>query len=246
MAPEAPDVQPPTRVAHSIHPTIAATPLPQSRRPIVRVPVWLVFLGPTVFVLLAITVFPLVYSLALSLHSWTMGARAGWRWVGVQNFAMVLRADPYFWTSVRVTLTYVGAAVGLELVLGLAIALLLNRRADGRGGTVQTLLILPTMMTPVVVGIVWRLLYNPDLGFLNYVVTRLGLPPQHWLGDLGTALDGLSQRLRCRCPVASKSFDDQIISLLRRRPVDFPEPHHKWDDNVWLIDGHHLAPDESA
>lgn len=188
MAPEAPDIPPPTRVAHSVHPTIAATPLPQSRRPIARVPVWLVFLGPTVVVLLAITVFPLVYSLALSLHSWTMGARAGWRWVGLQNFAMVLRADPYFWTSVRVTLAYVGAAVGLELLLGLAIALLLNRRADGRGGTVQTLLILPTMMTPVVVGIVWRLLYNPDLGFLNYVVSRLGLPPQHWLGDLGTAL----------------------------------------------------------
>jgi multiple sugar transport system permease protein len=151
--------------------------------------VWLVFLAPTVLVLLAITIFPLIYSLALSLNSWTMGARAGWRWVGLQNFAMILRSDPYFWTSLRVTLTYVGAAVGLELLLGLGIALLLNRRADGRGGTVQTLLILPTMMTPVVVGIVWRLLYNPELGFLNYVVASLlRLPAQNWLGDLHTAL----------------------------------------------------------
>ena len=158
------------------------------RRGAFRFPVWLAFLAPTVGVLLAITIFPLVYSLALSLHSWTMGSLQGWRFVGLSNFQMILRDDPYFWTSVRVTLTYVSAAVGLELVLGLGIALLLNRRADGRGGVVQTLLILPTMMTPVVVGIVWRLLYNPDLGFLNYVMSLMGIPPQNWLGDLRTAL----------------------------------------------------------
>jgi multiple sugar transport system permease protein len=176
-----------TRVAHAARSTIAA-PLPQPRSGFPRLPVWVLFLAPTVLVLLAITIFPLVYSLALSLHAWTMGARGGWRWVGLQNFAMILRADPYFWTSVRVTLTYVGAAVGVELLLGLGIALLLNRRPDGRGGLVQTLLILPTMMTPVVVGIVWRLLYNPELGFLNYLLSLVGLPPQNWLGDLDTAL----------------------------------------------------------
>lgn len=175
-------------VADSVHTTLATPRLPRSRLTHLRVPVWAIFLGPTVLVLLAITVFPLVYSLVLSLHSWTMGARGGWRWVGVQNFAMVLRTDTYFWTSVKVTLTYVGSAVGLELLLGLGIALLLNRRSEGRGGTLQTLLILPTMMTPVVVGIVWRLLYNPELGFLNYVLSLLGVPSQNWLGDLSTAM----------------------------------------------------------
>lgn len=175
-------------MADTVHTTLAAPRLPRSRLPHLRIPVWVVFLAPTVLVLLAITVFPLVYSLALSLHSWTMGARAGWRWVGLQNFIMVLRSDPYFWTSVKVTLTYVGSAVGLELLLGLGIALLLNRRSEGRGGTMQTLLILPTMMTPVVVGIVWRLLYNPDLGFLNYVLSLVRVPPQNWLGDLQTAM----------------------------------------------------------
>src|SRR3989304_250992 len=82
----------------------------------------------------------------------------------------------------------VAAGGGLGLVLGLGSALLLSRRADGRGGVVQTLLILPTMMTPVVVGIVWSLLYNPDLGFLNYVMSLMGIPPQNWLGGLRTAL----------------------------------------------------------
>ncbi len=153
-----------------------------------RLPVWLGFLAPAVGVLLAITIFPLVYSLALSLHSWTMGSLQGWRFVGLSNFTMILREDPYFWTSVRVTLTYVTGAVLLEGVLGLGVALLLNRRAEGRGTTVQTLLILPTMMTPVVVGIVWRLLYNPELGFLNYVMSLAGLEPQNWLGGLRTAL----------------------------------------------------------
>jgi len=175
-------------VTNTVPSAVQAGGVSTPRRGAFRFPVWLAFLAPTVGVLLAITIFPLVYSLALSLHSWTMGSLQGWRFVGLSNFQMILRDDPYFWTSVRVTLTYVSAAVGLELVLGLGIALLLNRRADGRGGVVQTLLILPTMMTPVVVGIVWRLLYNPDLGFLNYVMSLMGIPPQNWLGDLRTAL----------------------------------------------------------
>jgi len=192
------------------------------RRGAFRFPVWLAFLAPTVGVLLAITIFPLVYSLALSLHSWTMGSLQGWRFVGLSNFQMILRDDPYFWTSVRVTLTYVSAAVGLELVLGLGIALLLNRRADGRGGVVQTLLILPTMMTPVVVGIVWRLLYNPDLGFLNYVMSLMGIPPQNWLGDLRTALPAvLAQALGWS--VASWAVSALLVyTVLRAFDVDVP------------------------
>lgn len=174
-------------MTNSVRSTVQAADLTHPHRLAVRVPVWLVFLAPTLFILLAITIFPLGYSLVLSLHAWTMGARQGWQFVGLSNFAMILRADPYFWTSVRVTLTYVGAAVGLELLLGLGIALLLHKRASG-GGTVQTLLILPTMMTPVVVGIVWRLLYNPELGLLNYALSGLGIPRQNWLGDLQTAM----------------------------------------------------------
>lgn len=174
-------------MTNSVRSTVQTVHLAHPRRLAVRVPVWLAFLAPTLFILLAITIFPLGYSLVLSLHAWTMGARQGWQFIGLGNFAMILRADPYFWTSVRVTLAYVGAALGLELLLGLGIALLLHRRASG-GGTVQTLLILPTMMTPVVVGIVWRLLYNPELGILNYVLSGFGIPPQNWLGDLRTAM----------------------------------------------------------
>lgn len=152
-----------------------------------RFPVWAGFLAPTVIVLLVITIFPLIYSVVLSLHSWTMGSLQGWRFVGISNFVMILRDDSYFWISVRVTLTYVASAVGLAILLGLGIALLLNSRPS-QGGLVQTLLILPTMMTPVVVGIVWRLLYNPEFGILNFWLSRVGIPPQQWLGNLRTAL----------------------------------------------------------
>jgi len=175
------------RVTDSVRSPAVGAPAALGRRPLLRLPTWTGFLAPTVIVLLAITVFPLVYSLALSLHSWTMGSLQGWRFVGIRNFVMILRDDSYFWISVRVTLKYVTAAVGLEVLLGLGIALLLNSRSS-RSGLAQTLLILPTMMTPVVVGIVWRILYNSEFGILNYWLSLVEIPPQHWLGNLRTAL----------------------------------------------------------
>jgi multiple sugar transport system permease protein len=104
-------------------------------------------------------------------------------WVGLDNFAEVL-ADPAFWASVRVTAVYAVTATLVEMVLGVAIALLLNR-SSLIGRIFERVLILPLMIAPVIAGVIWGLMFNPQFGVLNYV---LGLGSTFdWLGE-GTAL----------------------------------------------------------
>jgi len=97
--------------------------------------------------------------------------------VGVDNYALAL-TDEAFWDAVRVTVAYVVTTTGLELVLGFVLALVLARRMRGLG-IVRTLLIIPMAMTPVVVGLTWRLLYTPPFGLVNWSAGLVGidLPP---------------------------------------------------------------------
>jgi len=87
------------------------------------------------------------------------------------NYRSVL-SDPQFWTSVRVTAVFAIVATALETVLGVAIALLLNR-ASRVGSVFEKVLILPLMIAPVIAGVVWKLMFNPQFGVLNHIF-RLG------------------------------------------------------------------------
>ncbi|WP_037065413.1 carbohydrate ABC transporter permease [Pseudonocardia acaciae] len=99
--------------------------------------------------------------------------------VGLRNFGTVL-SDPAFWASVRVTLVYAVAATAAETVLGIGIALLLNR-SSLVGRVFERVLILPLMIAPVIAGVLWKLMFNPQFGVLNHV---LGLGSTFdWLSD---------------------------------------------------------------
>jgi multiple sugar transport system permease protein len=99
--------------------------------------------------------------------------------VGLENFAEIL-SDPTFWTSVRVTALYAVAATVVETVLGIGIALLLNR-SSLVGRIFERVLILPLMIAPVIAGVIWGLMFNPQFGVLNHV---LGLGSTFdWLGE---------------------------------------------------------------
>lgn len=148
---------------------------------------WFPFLAPTVLVFLVITIFPLVYSVTLSLHSWRLGTAQPWSFVGIGNFRQIFTIDPYFWTTARVTAIYISVSVVAQLLIGLGVALLLNRQFRGIG-LLRTLFLLPTMMTPVVVGVTWRIMYNPDLGFFNQFLRYAGQGMVNWLGDASVAL----------------------------------------------------------
>jgi multiple sugar transport system permease protein len=99
----------------------------------------------------------------------------------------LLRADDVIPNAVRNTLVFVVAAVAIEMVLGLALALLVAGVTRGKG-LIRTVMILPILVPPVAIGSMWKLLYNYDFGIFNAALVWLGLPPANWLGSTSLAL----------------------------------------------------------
>ena len=120
-------------------------------------------------VLVSLSIYPLIYSVTISLQSQTA---EGIRW-GAANFTRLL-SDIFFWTAMTHTFVYAIAALTLEFLIGLTLALLLNGPLRGRGLFRATLLI-PMMLPTVVVGVVWRLMLNPNFGAINGTLKRIGL-----------------------------------------------------------------------
>src|SRR5262245_14432163 len=114
-------------------------------------------IAPAVAVLLALSIYPLIYSITVSLQvgdNWAIG-----------NFTRLL-SDNFFLTAMAHTFVYAVAALTCEFLLGLGLALLLNKQIRGRGLFRATLLV-PMMLPPVVAGVVWRLMLNPNFGAVN-------------------------------------------------------------------------------
>ncbi|WP_264843249.1 carbohydrate ABC transporter permease [Caldinitratiruptor microaerophilus] len=151
---------------------------------------WLFPLPALAFVVVMM-LFPIVYTAWLSLHEWSMSAVTPPRLVGLRNYATLLGADPRFWMAVWRTIYFTGLALVVETVLGVAIALLLNRDFPGKN-LVKTLVLLPMIATPVAIGMVWLLFYEPTIGLANYVLGLFHLPPQPWLASERGALPSLA------------------------------------------------------
>lgn len=149
---------------------------------------WVFFVVPAVLVLLSLVIFPMLFSLTLSFHDWNAIRAKEWKWAGLNNYKTILFEDPYFRTSAKVTVLYLLGTVPVQFLLGLIVALLLHQITGKVIGFLRTTLIIPTIMTPVVVGLIWRLMYNPDVGMLNYFLTSFGFSPVNWTGMPGTAL----------------------------------------------------------
>ncbi len=142
---------------------------------------------PAAVLLLGLLAYPLLDDLRLSLARISPGVEQSF--VGLRNYRAVL-SDPVFWTSVGVTLRYTVSCLVVELVVGFALALLMTRIVRG-GGTLRTLVLIPTMLTPAVSAINFRNLLNYDLGLVNYLTGLLGLAPRAWLADPTTAFVAL-------------------------------------------------------
>ena len=142
------------------------------------------------FILLTITlVIPTIYTTGLSFYSWNIASAEKLRYVGVEKYIETL-VNPAFWCSLRVTMILVAASVFFEFVLGLGIALLLNQKMKGRG-LFRTFFLLPFLMTPVIIGLQWRWLYNFQYGLINYILRNIGLPTPVWLADTSTVLQAI-------------------------------------------------------
>jgi multiple sugar transport system permease protein len=138
-------------------------------------------------VLVATTTFPLVYLLWTSVHKVELAMPWLSGFAGPDNYAR-MGADPRFWNSLELTLIYTGATVALQVLVGLALALLVMQIPKGQG-TLRVAAILPIVLAPVVVGLFWRtLVLAPDFGVVDFVTRALGLGSHNWLGDPQLAL----------------------------------------------------------
>ena len=140
------------------------------------------FLAPAVAVMAVALLYPLGYAIYASFLDWNPSQRIEEaEWVGLRNYAYLL-GDEAFRESFWVTLRFAALVVSLEMVLGVGLALLLDRKL--RGMTIlRTVFILPMMIAPIVVGLMWRYMYHPTVGTLNRLLDDLGLPSAPWLSD---------------------------------------------------------------
>ncbi len=148
---------------------------------------WL-FMAPALILIFAITLYPLIYSLTISFQNFDINRAAitGVKFIGLENYTNLTR-DPLFWNSLKLSITYVIGSVTGSLLLGFALALLLDREL--RGMTVlRTLLIIPMVVTPVSIGLTWRMMFSDQIGIINHVLGTFGLPRPLWIDATNTAL----------------------------------------------------------
>lgn len=145
----------------------------------------LMFVGPALLYLLAFAVYPLFYSLRLSFTDLTAADGTG-AWIGLRNYHDLL-VDPQFWNAAANSAIMVASTVAIQLVLGTALALFFDLQLKG-SWIVRGILVLPMLITPIVVGVMWRALLNPDWGLVNWAIAAIGLEPPNWLGSTEWAM----------------------------------------------------------
>jgi multiple sugar transport system permease protein len=149
---------------------------------------WL-FVTPTILLLLAINIFPLIWTIQMSFTNFK--ANMGWvkfRNVGIDNYADIL-TDPDLWIGMQTTAHFVIWSIVFEVLIGFGLALLINRRFRGHSFW-TTIILLPMMLSPAVVGNFWTFLFQPQAGLFNYVVSFFsGIAPSSFqmIGDVDLA-----------------------------------------------------------
>lgn len=148
------------------------------------------FVGPAVIIMLIGLMLPLFTSVQLAFYDWGMGTP--WdskEFVGLQWFSKLMR-DPDVWASFWVTLKFGFWVVSIEMILGTFLAIVLERPIRG-AALFRTCLIMPLMVSPVVVGLIWRYLMDARSGMLNYYLGKIGIEPVLWLSNPKIALTSL-------------------------------------------------------
>jgi multiple sugar transport system permease protein len=145
------------------------------------------FVVPAVVVVGSVIVFPWVFTVWMSMHEWTVGGAR--RFTGLSNYARLV-SDERFIASIGHTLVYTFLAVVLPLIFGTLAALIFNSRVPLRG-ILRGLFVMPMMATPVAIALVWTMMFHPQLGVLNYLLSLVGIPPQGWVFNSATVIPSL-------------------------------------------------------
>lgn len=145
----------------------------------------LLLVTPVIVYLVIFSVFPLLYSLGISFFRWDQ-VESTFHFIGLGNIQELI-ADPVFWQASVNTTVLMVAGVAIQLVVGTALAIFFDQNLKG-SWFVRGVLVLPMLLTPIVVGLMWRALLNPEWGMVNWALGEVGLPQPLWLGDPSLAL----------------------------------------------------------
>jgi len=149
----------------------------------------LIFVSPAVITVLLLMVFPIIYNIYLSFHRCFLGLPGVF--IGLDNYINLFTPDPRFLNSIIVTIKFVIPSVLLSTILGMILALILNREFIGKG-FFRTIFILPMLIAPTAVGVVWMIMYNPTLGVMNYFLSLFGLEPRLWVNSTSEVILALA------------------------------------------------------
>lgn len=166
--------------------TTAASPAPSGKRHDFSRKYW-VFAVPAVVVILLVIVFPWIFTIYMSTQDWQPTGET--TFVGFDNYR-TLFADERFRFSVWVTFYFTALAVVVPVFLGTLAALIFHREFPMRG-VLRTIFVMPMMATPVAVSLVWKMMFHPQLGVLNYLLSLFGIPPSAWVFSPDTVIPTL-------------------------------------------------------
>ena len=159
----------------------------EGSRPARLAPNYWPFVIPALVVISAVIVFPWVFTLWMSVHRWTLGQEQSF--IGFDNYIR-LASDVRFWESLWHTLIYTVLSVVAPLFLGTLAALVFDAQFPLRG-FLRGVFVMPMMATPVAIALVWTMMFHPQLGVLNYLLSFIGIGPLEWIYNQSTVIPSL-------------------------------------------------------
>ena len=148
-----------------------------------------IFVAPTIFLLLAVNIFPLIWTIRLSFTNFRVNRPNNpVEWVGLENYQRIL-TDPAVWNTMQATAHFLIWTIVLQVLIGFTLAFLINKKFKGND-LWTTIIVFPMMLSPAVVGNFWTFLYQPQIGLFNYVVAFFtGIDPASFsmIGDVNLA-----------------------------------------------------------
>jgi multiple sugar transport system permease protein len=140
------------------------------------------FLTPSFAILLAFLFFPLSWNIYIALHDVSLTTiLKDWEYVGPENFITLFK-DPNFYTSLKVTLMFVGGSVALQFGVGMSMAIVLNQQIRG-SGVYRAILIIPWTISAVIAAFSFKFILDDNFGILNYILNQMGIESVGWLSD---------------------------------------------------------------
>ena len=150
---------------------------------------WVFSLPALIFMSVMIAA-PITMTFIFSLHDWNLLMGTGMNFNYGKNYLTVL-AGKEFWQSLGITFYYTTLATVAEILLGLSVALILNRKFRGKN-IVKAIVLLPYMMAPVAVGLMWMLFYEPSSGLMNYIFSLMGIPQSSFVSAKQTVIPAIA------------------------------------------------------